>query len=60
MEERIGLLWLEVDGVRVQKVLILIVMEERIGYCHSIVKVGEFSSLNPYCNGRKNRILILV
>ena len=40
------------------KVLILIVMEERIEYykvTYGVIKYKQ--SLNPYCNGRKNRII---
>ena len=37
-------------------VLILIVMEERIGFPESMLDKTVQNCLNPYCNGRKNRI----
>ena len=37
-------------------VLILIVMEERIGLDIDGNEIETSVSLNPYCNGRKNRI----
>ena len=57
VEERIGL---DVDtGCCILRpvVLILIVVEERIGFCLSAWKEIDFGGLNPYCSGRKNRIL---
>ena len=40
-------------------VLILIVMEERIGFPYIGTETMVFEvGLNPYCNGRKNRILL--
>ena len=41
----------------IYEVLILIVMEERIGFASAKdlgIKIA--GGLNPYCNGRKNRI----
>ena len=43
---------------QIWEVLILIVMEERIGLVGFMTSNKDFSSgLNPYCNGRKNRII---
>ena len=39
-----------------QPVLILIVVEERIGYSYIYDYVTDNECLNPYCSGRKNRI----
>ena len=36
--------------------IILIVVEERIGLLNKVLKTKKMGSLNPYCNGRKNRI----
>ncbi len=41
-------------------VLILIVVEERIGSVISIRVLNLISCLNPYCSGRKNRIVVLI
>ena len=41
------------------KVLILIVMEERIGFLYLQLEEEVDGRLNPYCNGRKNRINLL-
>ena len=58
MEERIGFVSI-IEDKRTNKVvvLILIVMEERIGLALSRTLAEQcYASLNPYCNGRKNRI----
>ncbi len=57
MEERIGF------GLRILKsatqvlVLILIVVEERIGFSQESPFAVYTPCLNPYCSGRKNRII---
>ena len=56
MEERIGSLQRREEDNAERTVLILIVMEERIG-CKLDYSLRSSSSLNPYCNGRKNRII---
>ena len=58
VEERIGF-GIKFDGEPIPYiVLILIVVEERIGYhIANLAKEYTRSSLNPYCSGRKNRIM---
>ena len=56
MEERIGLCKESSQERRVIHVLILIVMEERIGLSAETNIDALIIRLNPYCNGRKNRI----
>ena len=58
MEERIGSWNQALTSSASRAVLILIVMEERIGYYikRTIQIATNPKSLNPYCNGRKNRI----
>ena len=61
MEERIGSVKRRSSSLKlVWMVLILIVMEERIGSFDIIAYccVLAMYSLNPYCNGRKNRIFL--
>ena len=54
MEERIGSTMSRQTRKPSSNVLILIVMEERIGFIN--VSTTSILGLNPYCNGRKNRI----
>ena len=57
MEERIGFPAKDRDGKDLVLVLILIVMEERIGSLEAMeAGTPATECLNPYCNGRKNRI----
>ena len=56
MEERIGYDDISYKRVVNTNVLILIVMEERIGCYKRVVNTNYAGCLNPYCNGRKNRI----
>ncbi len=60
VEERIGYTVIPVEQEEQEVVLILIVVEERIG-CNSVnssLSTLE-KGLNPYCSGRKNRILAI-
>ena len=58
MEERIGWIARNWKEVHIVEVLILIVVEERIGYRQLInMLCNKAESLNPYCSGRKNRML---
>ena len=57
MEERIGYDDISYKRVVNTNVLILIVMEERIGFpLGASEPLTRDCCLNPYCNGRKNRI----
>ena len=57
MEERIGFSPVQNPCCQGPRVLILIVMEERIGFFQEeSSQHRECQRLNPYCNGRKNRI----
>ena len=56
MEERIGWQRIAVRCPLPPAVLILIVMEERIGFIQLLSVRRMYIRLNPYCNGRKNRM----